>query len=262
MREYSHIRTDKTDGILTITFDRPERLNAVNSELHRDLSWVFADAREEPNVTAVILTGAGRAFSAGGDYQWFVTMHQNREAIATTMVEAKKLIVDLLQIEQPVIAAVNGDAVGLGATIALFCDEIILSESARIGDPHVRVGLVAGDGGAVIWPLLCGMARAKHYLLSGDLIKAPDALQMGLVNQVVPAEEVVPAARAYAQKLAQGAGLAIRYTKQALNNRLLEEVQRTLDLSLMLEGHSMHSDDFAEAGRAMLEKRPPRFTGR
>jgi enoyl-CoA hydratase len=174
---------------------------------------------------------------------------------------AKRLIHNMLEIEQPIIAAVNGDAVGLGATLALFCDVIIASEKARIGDPHVKVGLVAGDGGAVIWPLLCGLARAKEYLMTGDLMSATEAERIGLINHVVPPEDVMPRALELAHRLANGPTRAIRWTKLSCNKRLRDEVNLVLEASLAVETISMFTEDHKEAARAFVEKRAPKFKG-
>jgi enoyl-CoA hydratase len=174
---------------------------------------------------------------------------------------AGRLIRNLIEVEQPIIAAVNGHAIGLGATIALFCDTIIASEQAKIGDPHVKVGLVAGDGGAVIWPLLCGLARAKEYLMTGDLMSATEAERIGLINHVVPPDEVMPRAMELAQRLANGPAKAIRWTKMACNKRLRDEVNLALEAGLAAETISMFTEDHKEATRAFVEKRAPKFKG-
>jgi enoyl-CoA hydratase len=152
--------------------------------------------------------------------------------------------------------------VGLGATLALFCDVIIASENAKFGDPHVTVGLVAGDGGAVIWPMLCGLARAKEYLMTGDLLTATEAERIGLINHVVPQDEVMSKAMQLAQRLANGPSKAIRWTKLACNKRLRDEVNLVLDASLAVESLSMLTEDHSEATRAFTEKRAPRYKGR
>ena len=174
---------------------------------------------------------------------------------------AKRLIQNMLEMEQPIIGAINGDAVGLGATLALFCDIIIADERARFGDTHIKVGLVAGDGGAIVWPLLVGVARAKEFLLTGDLITATEAERIGLVNRVVPAGQAYTEGLVLAKRLAAGPTRAIRWTKLALNKRLKDEVNLVLDTSLAVETLSMATDDHREAARAFVEKRPPRFTG-
>jgi enoyl-CoA hydratase len=179
-----------------------------------------------------------------------------------TTYEAKKIVNDLLDLEQPIIAALNGAAVGLGATIALFCDVIFASDRVKIGDPHVKVGITAGDGGAVIWPLLCGVARAKEMLMTGDLIGADEAYRLGLVNHVVPHEELMDTAMAFAQRLANGPAYAIRTSKMSVNKMIKSVVNLILDTSLAYEGHSFRMEDQQEAVKAFLEKREPHFTGR
>jgi enoyl-CoA hydratase len=157
---------------------------------------------------------------------------------------------------------VNGDAVGLGATLVLMCDVVFMADTARIGDAHVRVGLVPGDGGAVIWPLLVGPARAKEYLMTGDLIPAAEAERIGLVNHVVPADAVLDQALAFAGRLASGASLAIRFTKLAVQRAVQQSVLNSLDMSLALEAVTGHSKDHDEAAAAFREKRRPNFVGR
>jgi enoyl-CoA hydratase len=207
-----------------------------------------------------VLTGAGRAFCAGGDIKGMDS--RVREGVQRIPLRgAKHLIQNMLEVEQPIIGAMNGDAVGLGATLALFCDMIIADERARFGDTHIKVGLVAGDGGAIVWPLLVGVARAKEFLLTGDLITATEAERIGLVNRVVPAGQAYPEGLALAKRLAAGPTRAIRWTKLVLNKRLKDEVNLVLDASLAVETLSMATDDHREAARAFVEKRPPRFTG-
>ncbi|MFQ5471661.1 MAG: enoyl-CoA hydratase-related protein, partial [Dehalococcoidia bacterium] len=174
----------------------------------------------------------------------------------------RRLIVNLLEVEQPIVAAVNGDGAGLGATIPLFSDIIVMSETARLADTHVRMGLVAGDGGVVIWPWLVGMARAKEYLLTGEWIDGKEAERIGLVNYAVPQEDVMPRAMEIARKLARGAPMAIRWTKYSVNKILRDHVNLALDTSMFLEGATMGSEDLQEAARAFYEKRQPQFKGR
>jgi len=258
---YKLIKVEKKDKVAVFTLNRPEALNAINADLHTELEDIFADVAQDNDVNVVVLTGAGRAFCAGGDVKG---MDARQFADFKTRVPVrygKRLIHNIIELEQPIIAAVNGDAVGLGATLALFCDIIIASEKARFGDPHVRVGLVAGDGGAVIWPLLCGMAKAKEYLMTGDLISAAEADRIGLINHVVPPGEVMPKAMELAHRLANGPTRAIRWTKLACNKRLRDEVNLVLDASLAVETISMLTEDHKEAARAFVEKRPPKFKG-
>jgi enoyl-CoA hydratase len=176
--------------------------------------------------------------------------------------DAKQLIWDLLDVEVPIVAALNGHAMGLGASIALLCDVIFMADTATIGDPHVRVGIVAGDGGAVIWPLAVGPARAKQYLLTGDPLGAAEAERIGLVNRVVPAADLDREAMAFAERLAAGAPLAVRYTKLAVNKLIKDALNVAFDASTALELVTFQSEDHQEALAALREKRTPSFKGR
>lgn len=257
---YECLSVGRHAKVLTVALDRPQALNAINARLHTELSRVFADIAQDTDTEAVVLTGKGRAFCAGGDIKWFQDMTPAQlDALFT---EARKIIIDLLEVEQPIIAAVNGPATGLGATLALFSDVIYAADNARIGDPHVRVGVVAGDGGAIIWPWLVGAARAKEFLMTGDLVSADEAERIGLVNHVVPAGELLDTARAFAHRLANGPRLAIRGTKVSVNKILRDTVNLVLDTSLAIEKQCFHTRDHQEAIRSFVEKRAPKFTGR
>jgi len=257
---YRLLKTERAGKVLTVAFNRPEALNAVNADLHREMSTIFADIRADAETEAVVLTGVGRAFSAGGDIKWFKDMTpQQLDALFT---EGRKIIIDLLEVEQPIIAAVNGAAVGLGATVALFCDVIIAAENARIGDPHVQVGIVAGDGGAIIWPWLVGPARAKEFLMTGEVVPAKEAERIGLVNRVVPPDQLMAEAMKLATRLANGPTRAIRGTKASVNKLLREAANLVLDTSLAREKETFLTRDHREAVDAFIEKRQPRFEGR
>lgn len=258
---YRTLRVEKADRVATVTLNRPDVLNAIDGEMHRELEDVWLDLNEDPEVQAVVLTGAGRAFSAGGDIQGMARGDYHPLERPTVRL-GRRIVLNLLEVEAPVIAALNGDAVGLGATLALFCDVIIADERARIGDPHVRVGLVAGDGGAVIWPLLCGVAKAKEYLMTGDLLSAQEAERIGLINRVVPAGRAYEEAVALARRLAHGPTWAIRWTKFSVNKVVRHLTNLVLDTSLALESLTFLTEDHREAVRAFLEKRPPAFRGR
>jgi enoyl-CoA hydratase len=177
-------------------------------------------------------------------------------------VEARKIILDLLEVEQPIISAINGPATGLGATLALFSDVIFAAENARIGDPHVRVGVVAGDGGAIIWPWLVGAARAKEYLMTGDLLTAQEAERIGLINRVVPPDKLMSTAMEFATRLANGPTKAIRWTKVSVNKILRDTTNLVLDTCLALEKQCFYTEDHKEAISAFVEKREPKFKGR
>lgn len=255
---YEFLAMDRRDGILTVALNRPESLNAVDAKLHTELSEIFADISKDAATKVVVLTGKGRSFSAGGDLKWLQAM--TSEERDTLFREARRIIVDMLDVEQPIIAAVNGAAMGLGATIALFSDIIIAADDARIGDPHVRVGVVAGDGGAVIWPWLVGTARAKEFLMTGDILDAKEAERIGLINRVVPPAKLLPAAMELATRFANGPTGAIRGTKASINKILRDTVNLVLDTSLALEKESFTTADHKEAISAFLEKRPPHFS--
>ena len=257
--KYRFIKSERQGKVLKLSLNRPENLNAVNGELHGELADIFADVNRDKETFAVLLTGAGRAFCAGGDIKG---MHETGGSWQQTTWEGKKIIDDLLNLEQPIISAINGPAVGLGATIALFCDVIFASKSAKIGDPHVKVGITAGDGGAVIWPLLCGVSRAKEMLMTGDLLDADEAYRMGLVNHVVPDEDLMDKAMDFTQRLANGPAYAIRSTKISVNKMIKNIANLILDTSLALEGHSFRTEDHQEAVKSFIEKREPKFTGK
>ncbi len=260
--KYSQLLVEVDDRIATVTMNRPDKLNVANAALHTELSTIFVDLQRDRNVDVVVVTGAGRAFSAGGDIDWMQDAIDDLESFDQTRDEAKRIIFSLLDLEKPIIAKVNGHAVGLGATLALFCDVIFASEKARIGDPHVSVGFVAGDGGAIIWPQLIGYARAKEYLFTGDLIGAQQAADIGLINYAVPSESLDQRVAEFAGRLRNGATKAIRFTKIATNIALKQAVYAAMDTSIAYETITNASADHAEAVAAFREKRTPKFQGR
>ena len=257
--DYKTILFNRRGRVLEVTLNRPEKLNATDAVLHTELARVFFDISNDPDSDIVVLTGAGRAFSAGGDVAWMQDSIDEPERFQQTIREAKQIVFGLIDCEKPIIAKLNGHATGLGATIALFCDIIFAAEHAKIGDPHVSIGFVAGDGGAVIWPQLIGYARAKEYLLTGDLMTATQAAQMGLINHAVPADELDARVDAFADKLANGATKAIRWSKMSVNIGLRDLATKILDASLAFEALSNIDPDHQEAVRAFSEKRPPVF---
>lgn len=257
--DYKTILFNRRGRVLEVTLNRPEKLNATDAVLHTELARVFFDISNDPDSDIVVLSGAGRAFSAGGDVAWMQDSIDEPERFQQTIREAKQIVFGLIDCEKPIIAKLNGHATGLGATIALFCDIIFAAEHAKIGDPHVSIGFVAGDGGAVIWPQLIGYARAKEYLLTGDLMTATQAAQMGLINHAVPANELDDRVNAFADKLANGATKAIRWSKMSVNIGLRDLATKILDASLAFEALSNIDPDHQEAVRAFSEKRPPVF---
>lgn len=224
----------RLDGrVLVMQLNRPTALNAIDAQLHHDLSAVFADIARSDLCDAILLTGAGRGFCAGGDIKWFsrITPDEVDEMFAG----ARRIVLDLLELPMPIVAAVNGPAMGLGATMALFCDIVFAAESASFADPHVSIGLVAGDGGAIAWPWLIGPSRAKEALLTGRIFSATEAERIGLVNRVLPDAELLPAAAKLAADLAAGPRQAIRGTKTSINKLIRDSANLILDTSLALE---------------------------
>jgi len=257
---YSSMTFERLDDVLRVTLANPRnKVNAVDGEMHADLVRLFEELKTERSARAVILTGSGRAFSAGGDFAWM--SGTGPEDLYELRREGKQIIWNLLDVEIPLVAAINGPAVGLGATLALLCDAIFIADTATVADPHVRVGIVAGDGGAVAWPLAMGPVRAKRYLLTGDPLTAPEAEQLGLVNAVVEPDRLQAEALAFARRLAAGAPLAVRYTKLAVNQLLKQAMATAFDYSTALELVTFASADHAEALRALAAKETPRFNG-
>lgn len=251
------IRTDCRDGVLWASLHRPEQLNTFDAQLHTDVTRFLERVAEQESADVVVLQGSGDAFSAGGDLRWFQNMQT--EQLDALFQEARRIVYALLAIEQPIIASTKGPAVGLGATIALISDFVVAAENTVFADPHVQIGVVAGDGGAAIWPLLCGLGRAKRYLMLGDQISADEAERIGLVDWVVPLEQLETKTTELASKLRSGPQQAIRGTKKALNKHLERAVTETLDLSLAVEKACFHTPDHREAVNAFLEKRRPNF---
>ncbi|APO70697.1 crotonase/enoyl-CoA hydratase family protein (plasmid) [Rhizobium gallicum] len=260
--QFQAIKTEKKENILTITIDHPPT-NAVNAAIHTDLRNIFPMINNDPETRVVVITGAGeRAFSAGGDVHHMVELLDDHQAAIASMKEAQELLYGLLRLEKPLIARVNGHAIGLGATLALFSDLIYAVETAKIGDPHVRVGYAAGDGGALIWPQMIGYARAREYLLTGEPLLAKEAAQIGLINRAVPLDSLDDLVYGMARRLAAGPTVAINSTKQAINLVLRRQFEGLIEVHSALELVSHFSADHAEAARAFLEKREPVFTGR
>jgi enoyl-CoA hydratase len=243
--EFPDITARREDRVLILSLDRPDSLNAITAGLHAQLADVFRHVAADADVDVLVLTGAGRAFSAGGDLDWIQS--QPREEYDQGFREARRIILDLLELPQPIVAAVNGHAIGLGATIALFCDFVYASERALIGDPHIVLGLVPGDGASIVWPLVGGLIRAKHHLLTGEPIAAPAAARAGMVTDALPPDEVLPTALVTAHRLASLPQIALRGTKSALNAALRHRVTAEIETSLAIERLSRESDEHRQA---------------
>ncbi len=257
--QYQHLLFERHEpGILCLTINRPEVYNATNARLHWELSRVWLDIGDDPATRVVVVTGAGQAFSAGGDLEMIESFQGDIKVISGVMKEAGDIVYNIANLDKPVISAINGVAVGAGLAVALMADISIMSETARITDGHVRLGVGAGDHAAIIWPLLCGMAKAKYYLLTADFLDGKEAERIGLVSLCVPPEQVLPKAMEVAQKLATGSQLAIRWTKKALNN-WLRQAGPIFDTSLALEMLGFFTDDVRAGLQALKDKRPPVF---
>ena len=229
--------------------------------MHHELSRIFLDAQDDPESDLIVLTGAGRAFCAGGDTTWFKTHIEDPASFRALGPEAKRIITSLLDLEKPILCRLNGAAAGLGATIALMCDVIIASDKAVVGDPHVKVGLVAGDGGAIIWPQLIGFARAKELLMTGEMLTAERALALGLINHVVPADQLDAKVAEVADRILANPKWAVRWTKTTANIPLRALAAQLLDAAMAYELLSNSLSDRREAVAAFVEKRAPNLTG-
>jgi enoyl-CoA hydratase len=258
---YSALAFRRDGHVLHVTFNRPDTLNAFEAVMHNEFERFLMEVPADQEAHVIVLTGAGKAFSAGGDFEQMQQAIDHPAVMYVAAVAAKRLIGLLLDVPQPIIAKVNGAAMGLGCTIALFSDLIFAASHAKIADPHVKAGYVAGDGGAVIWPQLIGYARAKEYLLTGDALSGEEAAALGLINRAVPAEELDAAVDAMAHKLARGARRAVQWTKATINVGLKQLASSHMDAGMAYEILSNQTQDHAEAVKAFREKRSPEFGG-
>ena len=258
--DFQFIRFDpQPDGVILITLNRPEVLNATNDRMHWELTKVWGVVNEDPMVKAVVVTGAGdRAFSAGGDLSVVEEMANSQQATLRVMKEASDIVYNILACDKPIISAINGTAVGAGLAVALLADVSVMAEDARLTDGHARLGVSAGDHAAIIWPLLCGMSKAKYYLMTADFVDGREAERIGLVTFCAPRTEVLAKSLAIAANLARGSQIAIRATKKSLNNwmRLAGPV---FDNSLALEMLCFLGADVKEGVAALRSKRQPDF---
>ncbi len=221
-----HVIVEREGPLAIITLNNPEMMNAFLDDMHEAMREIWWDLAEDDSVRAVVLTGAGKAFSAGGDIPSFIKSYEDPDYRRRSLRGAKRLMEAQAEFPKPVVAAVNGAAVGLGCNVALCCDIVFMADTAFLADTHVSIGLVCGDGGAVFWPLLMGLLKCKEYLLTGDRIPAAKALELGLANRVVPRDELMDQAKAFATKLAAQPHQAIQETKRALNLHLQEMILR------------------------------------
>lgn len=257
--EYQHILFERREhNILWMTLNRPEVLNAADARLHTELVEIWKTLDRDPDVHVAVITGAGRAFSAGGDLKLVENAYRNYEEICRILDEARDLVYNILHCSKPIISAINGPAVGAGLVVALLADISIAAENARLADGHVRMGVAAGDHAAIIWPLLCGMAKSKYYLMTSDFVSGREAERMNLVSLCVPDEELLDKAMAVATNLATGPRHAIKFTKRALNQWLLN-AGPIFDHSLALEMLGFFSEDMMAGVDGLRQKKKAEF---
>jgi enoyl-CoA hydratase len=259
VRTYSTLTLTRKDRLLTITLNRPDLLNAVNLEMHDELADAFHFAATDEHSDIIVLTGAGRAFCAGGDIEHIARNAAEPERFDHEARIAKRIVFAMLDLDKPLICRMNGPAIGLGATLALLCDVVFAVEGAKIGDPHVCIGLVAGDGGAAIWAQRIGLGRAKEYLMTGEPLTARHAEQIGLINHCVAPSQLDDAVQAYCARLLHGSTKAVRWTKVLLNLELKRIATAVMDAGIAYESITVRSADHREAVKAMQEKRRPVF---
>ncbi len=262
---YETMLIDKRDdGVAIVTLNRPERLNAVNATMHHELSRFSRDADSDRDVRVVLLAGNGRAFCAGGDFGGGDAggpAGDGGGGGGITLEEGRQIVDNLLELQKPIVSAVQGYAMGLGATVSLLCDVVVAGPKTVFADTHVKMGIGAGDGGAVIWPLLMGVNRAKWFLMTGERVTGTDLYDMGLVNFLVDEDDqILETALEKAIQLATGPQQAIIASKVPINNFMRFVSNMVLPLSLSMEGATMRSSDAKEAARAFVEKRDPDFS--
>lgn len=258
---YTRFTFERDGRVLTafITSDHP--VNGVDGPMHDELARVFTDLQRDSESDIIVLAAKGRAFCAGGDFQWFQRQIDDPASFRAIAWDAKRIVSSLLEMEKPILCRLNGAAAGLGATIALLCDIIVADEKAVIGDPHVKVGLVAGDGGALIWPQLIGYARAKELLMTGDMLSAAEAKALGLINHAVPGDQLDTKLDEIIAKLQGNPKWAVRWTKSVTNIPLRALAAQMMDAAIGWESVSNYLGDRREAVAAMAEKRSPKLTG-
>jgi enoyl-CoA hydratase len=257
--DYNRLTFDRRDnGVLIITLNRPEKYNAADEEMHSELARVWNDVSADPGTRVAVITGAGKAFSGGGDLAMVERMAGNYDRVSHMLGEMSDLVYNMINCDKPIVSAINGAAVGAGAVAALLADIAIAAEDAKIGDGHIRLGVAAGDHAAIIWPLLAGMAKARYYLLTGEMLTGAEAERIGMIAKAVPRDQVLDEALRIAQRLATGPQQAIRLTRRSLNN-WLRAAGPTFDQSAAYEMLTFLGPDVVEGYTALREKRAPRF---
>jgi enoyl-CoA hydratase len=255
--------TRHDNGVCEILLTRPELLNRFDNLLQVELASALGQINQDRSVRSIVLGSTGKAFSAGGDFALMQAAHDDEDVRRDTVNAGQDLLRAFLHLRQPIVAAVQGAAIGLGATVALLCDVVVAARCAKLADTHVQLGLVAGDGGCLVWPQAVGMLRARRHLLTGDPLDAPTAFQLGIVTDVVDEpDDVLPYAREVAARIAALPPLAVQGTKRALNEVTRLRADEVVDLAFELEETTLTSADLLEGIAAFREGRPATFTGR
>ncbi len=251
MYDLDGIDVQRDGPVRRVTLNRPTTLNAISEDLHAQFVALWGEVERDEGCRAVVLTGAGKAFSAGGSYEDFERRRVDLEVRRESLHLARRLVEEMLNVSVPVVAAVNGAAVGLGCTIVTLCDIVFMAQGAFLADTHVSVALVAGDGGALTWPAMTSLLRAKQYLLTGDRLSADDAVELGMANFAVPAEELLEQATAYAHRLAAQPPQAVQATKALLNQHLKANAARVLSEGLAAESDSHDTPEYQAIGERL-----------
>ncbi|QGK70435.1 enoyl-CoA hydratase/isomerase family protein [Allosaccharopolyspora coralli] len=257
--DYKQLTFERRDnGVLLITLDQPEKYNATDEQMHTELARVFSDVSADPETRVAVVTGAGKAFSAGGDLGMVQRMAGDHDRVSHMLSEMSDMVYNMINCEKPIVSAINGVAVGAGTVVALLADISVCAEDAKLGDGHVKLGVAAGDHAAILWPLLCGMAKARYYLLTGEMLDGAEAERIGMVSKALPRDQVFDESMRIAETLATGSQPAIRWTKRAMSN-WLKMAGPIFDQSAAYEMLCFMGPDVVEGAAALREKREPEF---
>ena len=257
--DYEFLKFDrKPNGVLLVTINRPEKMNAATTRMHTEFSEIWKTVKADTETRIVVVTGAGRAFSAGGDLNEEIAKLGDAEKIIAMGEDARAIVWNMIDLDKPIISAINGPAAGAGLAVALTADISIIAEDAKITDAHTKIGVASGDHAIMLWPLYCGMPKAKLYLLTADVLDGREAERIGLVSMCVAREKLMDTALALADRLALMPQRALRWTKRSLNH-WLRQAGPAFDFSVAYEGLNFFEADAREGLSAFLEKRPPDF---